>query len=370
MPRTIVRVSHSGMRLAGVLAGVAGLAIVAFLLHELVTPTKASVRDVTTADSSPTVDSRATGDSRPQVQAVELASPGRIEGKSESIEVGAPMDGVIQSILVKEGHQVARGEVLAQLDCRDIQSELPVAQAQAEGLRQVRERLLRGSRPEERAAAEQKTSAAKAVLVHASDQMERQRPLAESGIISRASFDDARRDRDVAEAEYQQAMRNEELVKAGPLPEEVAKADADLRTAQERIRFDEQKLEKCVVRAPLSGTVLRVLLRSGESFALVSPRPILTMADLSSRRVRAEVDERDVGKVHIGQRVVVYSEAYAGRRFTGKVTELAPVMGRKSVLTGDPAEKTDRDILEVVAELDGPAKALPLGLRVTVEFSN
>ncbi len=45
-------------------------------------------------------------------------------------------------------------------------------------------------------------------------------------------------------------------------------------------------------------------------------------------------------------------------------------MGRKSVLTGDPADKSDRDVLEVTAELEQGATKLPLGLRVTVEFNH
>jgi hypothetical protein len=43
-------------------------------------------------------------------------------------------------------------------------------------------------------------------------------------------------------------------------------------------------------------------------------------------------------------------------------------MGRKSVLSGDPAEKADRDILEVIIELDQSANELPVGLRVTAQF--
>jgi hypothetical protein len=43
-------------------------------------------------------------------------------------------------------------------------------------------------------------------------------------------------------------------------------------------------------------------------------------------------------------------------------------MGRKSVLSGDPAEKADRDILEVIIELDHSANELPVGLRVTAQF--
>ena len=62
------------------------------------------------------------------------------------------------------------------------------------------------------------------------------------------------------------------------------------------------------------------------------------------------------------------ADAYPNRRFAGTVKELSSVMGRKSVVTGDPADKSDRDVLEVVAELGPDATALPLGLRVTVQF--
>jgi len=300
--------------------------------------------------------------------AVVLASPGRIEGKSDVVEVGAGIDGVIQSIQVKEGQKVVRGQLLAELDCREIQSSLPLAKSEAESFRQVRVRLLRGSRPEERQGAIQKTARAKANLEHATVQAERQRLLFEAHATSKSSYDDARHDESVAQSEYQLALRDEALVNAGPLTEEVAKADADVEAAEKRIALAEEKLSKCVVTAPIDGTVLRVLLRPAESFALVSPRPILTIADISGRRVRAEVDERDVSKVHAGQKIVVSSEAYGGQRFSGTVTRVASVMGRKSVITGDPADKNDRDILEVIAQLEPAATALPVGLRTTVHF--
>jgi HlyD family secretion protein len=351
---------HAGSRRSSVLAGtvatIIGLSIASFVVYGPVAQTTASVRPIASANPGPVEN------------AVLLASPGRIEGRSDLVEVGAALDGIIQSIAVKEGQRVAPGDVLAELDCRELQSALPVARAEAESFRQVRDRLLLGSRKEERQAAAQRTAAAKAVLAQASRQMERYRPLEETGVISTSAFDQARRDGNVAEADYQQALHTEELVNAGPLVEEVAKANADLAAAEKRITLGEEKLGKCVVRAPIAGTVLRIMLHPGESFALVAPRPVLTLADLSGRRVRAEVDEQDVGKVRLGQSVVVFSDAYAGQRFAGKVTKIASTMGRKSVLTGEPADKHDRDILEVLAQLEPAALALPIGLRATVQF--
>jgi multidrug resistance efflux pump len=122
------------------------------------------------------------------------------------------------------------------------------------------------------------------------------------------------------------------------------------------------------VKAPMTGTVLRVLLRPGESFSTISPKPLFTMADLSGRRIRAEVDERDVTKVRLGQKVLITSDALGKQSFDGVVARLATSMGRKKTLTGDPAEKADRDVLEVMVDLDTDGNELPVGLRVTVQF--
>ncbi len=303
-----------------------------------------------------------------QSPAIALASPGRIEARSDLVNVGAGIDGVIRSIHVREGQTVQRGEVLADLACDDLQSALQVATANRDSLTDARLRLQRGSRQEEREAAAQKTVAARAVLDQAAAQLARMSKLYEAQEVSRLTFEEAQRDRDVAEAQFQQSQRNQEIVNAGPLPEELARADADLSGAEAGIKLAEDKLGKCVVRAPISGTVLRVLLREGESFGLIAPRPLFTMADVSGRRVRAEVDENDIANVHIGQKLIVSADAYSQRTFSGVVTQLANLMGRRSVVTGDPAQKADRDILEVTADLSQPANALPIGLRVTVQF--
>lgn len=300
--------------------------------------------------------------------AIALASPGRIEARSDLVNVGAAIDGVIRAIHVKEGQTVKRGDVLADLACDDLQASLQVATAHRDSLKEARVRIERGSRPEERDEAAQKTAAAKAVLDQSTAQLARMSKLFEAAEVSRLSFDEAQRDKNVAEAQYQQAQRNEQLVNAGPLPEDLARADADLNAAEAGIKLAADKLSKCVVRAPMNGTILRVLLREGESFGLVEPHPLFTMADVSGRRVRAEVDENDIANVHVGQKLVVMADAYSRRAFTGVVTQLADVMGRKTVVTGDPAQKADRDILEVTADLGPSANALPIGLRVTVQF--
>src|SRR5260370_17530262 len=102
-------------------------------------------------------------ETRTRAEDVILACTGRSEGLSDFTDIGAAIDGVIQTIHVKEGQLVKQGDVLAEIGCGDLQSALRVAKAEADSLNQSRVRLLRGSRDEERLVAAQKTAAARAV---------------------------------------------------------------------------------------------------------------------------------------------------------------------------------------------------------------
>ena len=299
---------------------------------------------------------------------VVFASPGRVEGASETTQVGAAADGILKAVYVKEGQFVKRGTLLGEIGCDDLQASLQTAIAEADGARQARTRILRGARDEEKRIASEKTAAARATFEEAKSRSEMQRALYQKEQISRSSYEQAVRDLGVADANLKAAVRTEELLAAPPLQEDQAKADAEVLAAEGRARMVQERIEKCSILAPIDGTVLRVYARRGESFSTVTPRPLFSLADTSSRHIKAEIDERDVDKVTVGQKVVILADALDGKRLTGSVTRISTMMGRKSISTGDPSDKSDRDILEAVIDLEGNPLSLPIGLRVTVQF--
>jgi ABC exporter DevB family membrane fusion protein len=296
-----------------------------------------------------------------------LAADGRIEGRSEATEVGPPMTGVVESVGVREGQHVAAGAVLAQIWCADLRAETAAASASAESLRQERVRLLHGRRYEERQIAGQQVAVAKADLEEATSRLSRMRLLVEKDEMPRVQYDEVVRQFETAQARWRQAQSAEKLASAGPLEEELARIDQQIRAAENHATSLSEQADRCTVRAPFAGTVLRVHIRAGETVSTVFPRALFTMADTSRLRVRAEVDERDIGKVSIGQAVEIAAAGLASG-IAGSVTSISPMMGRRTVLSGDPAEKSDRDTLEVVAELKSTAVHPAIGLRVTVRF--
>jgi len=294
-----------------------------------------------------------------------LAAPGRVEGREETISVGSSTEGVIKAVLVKDGQVVSKGALLAVINCDEINAEIDLARAQADSARQARTRLLRGHREEERSAAAKEADAAKAVSTQAQEHFTRFDALYQKGEISRDAFEQTKRDLDVAQANYERALDELKLVSAEPLPEEIARADAEVAAADRNVSIESARLEKCNVRAPISGTVLKVMTKVGEPYSVLVPHPILTLADESVRRVRAEVDERDISKVRLGQSSIVTADGYPGQSFNGRVVEISKSMKSKTVLSEDPTQKADRDVLDVIIELDHPQQQLPVGLRVT-----
>jgi HlyD family secretion protein len=299
---------------------------------------------------------------------VVFASPGRVEGASEITQLGAAADGILKAVYVTEGQFVKTGTLLAEIDCDELQASLQTAIAEADGARQTRTRVLRGARTEEKNIAKDKTGAARATFEEAKSRLKMQRALYQKEEISRASYEQAVRDLGVADANLRAALGTEKLLAAPPLKEEKARADAEVVAAEARVRTVQERIGKCSILAPIDGTVLRVYARPGESFSTVTPRPLFSLADTSSWHIKAEIDESDVDKLSIGQKVIVQADALDGKRLTGSVVRISAMMGRKSISTGDPSEKSDRDILEAVIGLDDDTRSLPIGLRVTVQF--
>src|SRR5271163_672762 len=97
-------------KLVRLMACLAGLGLALFLIRMTPVQMVAQANRV----GSPAAEARP--------EPIALACPGRIEGKSETVAVGAGTDGVIQAIRVREGDEVTKGEALAEIACSDLQS--------------------------------------------------------------------------------------------------------------------------------------------------------------------------------------------------------------------------------------------------------
>jgi HlyD family secretion protein len=298
-----------------------------------------------------------------------VAAAGRVEAASETVEIGAEVSGRLADVLVDEGADVQPGQVLARLDAADYRARVRSAEARVAVSDAELARLINGARAEDRREAEAQRAHAQAALDQAETEVTRRQGLLRDGVISQEEFERALRDAKLARARLTEATERSQSVSASARQDELARARASVALAAAQLDEARAMLAKTELRAPQSGRIIRRHRRAGE---LVSPERgqalVFELADLSQLRVRADVDETDVARVSVGQRVYVSADAFGDRRFAGRVVRIGEALGKKNIRTDEPAEKKDAKVLETLIDLDAGVK-LPLGLRVDVFIS-
>jgi HlyD family secretion protein len=301
----------------------------------------------------------------PAPSARKIAAAGRVEPCSEEIELAVGVIGALKAVYVGEGDQIHQGQLLAELDNADQEARVGEAEATVRLREAELDKLLHGARPEERRQVAAQFDEAAANLSFAKHELERRTPLAQSGVASPQSMDQTRSALDAAQAQHAAKQAAVALINAPPREEDVAIAEANLTLARANLEEQRALFTKTQLRSPIDGVVLRRYLRTGEVISLQPPTPILEVGDTSRLRVRAEIDETDIARVAVGQRVWVTADAYPSRRFGGVVSRISQRLGRKAIYTDNPSEKLDTKILEALIDLDGDVR-LPIGLRIDV----
>ena len=190
-----------------------------------------------------------------------------------------------------------------------------------------------------------------------------------AGRATRADLDAARNRSSRAEDRLRE--RRDALVKLRasadtPLP---TRLEGELNVAHAEWRVAQAALEKTQVRAPVDGVVLQVDAKAGELAVPAAGPPIMSIGDVSALRVRAEVNEQDLGRIRLGQAVLVRAGAFHGREFDGRVSSIARIVGPSRINSGDPRKFSDVDVLEVLVELPNPGP-LVVGEQVDVYFKS
>jgi HlyD family secretion protein len=247
-----------------------------------------------------------------------ISTNGKVEPlQNSAFEAHAPIATTVKRLYVKEGDHVHKGELLLQLDDSDIRSQAARAEAQVKAAQATQAALETGGTQEE-------VLTTNANLIKArSDRDVAQRNL---DALKRLQTQGAASPGEVSQAEDKlksaQADVNllEQKLKDRYSQPEVARTEAQAAEAQAAYADAEDALRKSNVRAPFDGVVYALPVKAG---AFVQGGELLVQeADLSKVVVRAFIDEPDVGRLQVGQKVEVTWDAIPGRVWTGTVNTL------------------------------------------------
>lgn len=231
------------------------------------------------------------------------------------VEVKSRVAGELRRITVETGDEIRQGELIAEIDPRDVRNAFEQAEADV--------------------------GVARAEVTTAATQRKRVESLAKAGVVS------------------SQDLENAQLAETN--------ARAQLLKAETNLRLAREKTGDVTIRSPITGTVIEKTVEQGQIIASASGNvsggtTLVKMADLGSVQARALVDEVDIGRIAPGQPASVTVEAYPGRTFRGTVTKIEPQAVVEQNVTMFP----------VLVRLENPERLLKTGMNaeVSVDIAN
>jgi HlyD family secretion protein len=253
---------------------------------------------------------------------------GKADVEGGVIQVAARTSGIVRDVLVQEGDDVVKGQVLARLeddeprlqaesaaaDMRQAQAQIPVLEVQLSTARRELGRL-------------QGLVATNFVAGQKIDQAQDAVRQAQASIEAQQAAIGA------FKAKYNQARYNQELT---------------------------------IIRAPADGRIVRRYANPGAGASTLNVSNMFDLEPKANRIVRAEISESSLPFVIIGQTVQLSPEADPTKVIPGKVLRRAAVFGARKLQSDDPTERTDERVVEVVVATDGAP--FLIGQRVLVKF--
>jgi HlyD family secretion protein len=251
------------------------------------------------------------------------------------IQLSSKVIGKVAWIGVEKGDKVSQGQVLVRLEDQEYRARVDEARAVLASAEARLTELENGSRPQEIARGQADLALAEANLRNAKVTLDRTAQLVRDGVMTQQSLDDAQARYDVLRAQVESERKTLDLLQIGPRREQIEAQRANVRTARAALDFALTQLEATEIRAPVSGTILERLVERGEmvTTSFVGDRgaksSVVSLADLNDLQVEIDVSQADFARLRLGQYAVVVPEAYADRRYEGRLDEIAPEANRQ-----------------------------------------
>ncbi len=235
--------------------------------------------------------------------------------------------GRLEELRVEEGDQIKAGEIIARLEADDVNASL---------------------------------AASKAALGQAAAGLEFARAQAREAKLRYDRVMDLKAKKLASDAEYDQALAANESAIAN-----VASADAGLNAAKANVQWAEVQVENTIIRAPFDGTVLTKTADVGEVVApfassASSRGAVVTIADMSSLEVEADVSESNIQQIKVDQPCLITLDASPAEPYRGKVKKIVPTADRSkaTVMVKVSFDEIDNRVLP---EMSAKISFLPAG---------
>lgn len=293
-----------------------------------------------------------------------IVAKGIVESEEE-IEISSQVTGIISEVRVSEGDQVKKGQVLLEFDNCKIMTRIKLSEDKIKEAKAHLRELEVGYRNEDIKMALSRVSRADVIHRKAKNEYERQKRLYYKEATTLVEVERAEEKMKVAAAELNESKANYEKFVKGVRKEKIEQAELAVVRKTSELRYYQAVLKDYTIMSPIDGLVADRYRDGGE--AVDAGTLLMKLINPHKLRIRAELEESDVGKVVEGQPVQVFVDAYQDRVYQGKIYKVFPVLRRYSLRVFDPSAAYDINAQDIYAQLDD-FSGLKQGMQVTVRF--
>ncbi len=248
--------------------------------------------------------------------------PGTVDA-SNRVQLAFQVAGLLVQFPVKEGQQVAKGELIGQLREDEFRARLTALEGQLDQARAALRALLAGERPEERMRRESDVRSAESRLANARADFTRNRGLIASRAVSQADFERTETAYRIAQEELESARQ---MLEIGSIAreEDIDAKRAAVRGLEGRVVEAKLQLDDCVLRAPYDGVIAERFVEEGQN--VNAKQPIVKFQDVDEVEIAVDVPETvmaaNLQAADILQLHAEFSGA-PGVQFPVRITEMA-----------------------------------------------
>jgi len=301
------------------------------------------------------------------IQAVtpdKLILTGMVE--ATEIDISSKIPGRIDSLLVREGDRVQKGQLLAILESKEIDAKVEQARAAMQAARAKMEMAHNGARPEEKEAAEKLYLQAKHQLELAEKTYRRVQSVYRDSVISEQEKDQVEFQYKAAKEQFEMARAKYQMVLKGARSEEIKAAEALFRQAENAYREALAYQQETRLVSPLAGEVVRRIVDPGEMVA--AGYPILTIMDPTDNWVVLQVREDQMSRIQKDAIVKGVVSALGEAKIDFRVTYIAAMADFATWRATNQKGDFDLKTFEIRLRPVQPLKGLRPGMTVRIEF--
>ena len=219
---------------------------------------------------------------------------------NRTVNVFSKIAGQATSVTTDVGGKVRAGQLLVQIDTKELNAQLAVAEASASGV------------SDQAGSVKTSLETARLNLEMAQRSYDRTKTLLDTKVVTQSQLDDAQTKLDLAKAAYDTASHQYQTV-----------SGSGLAQAQAQVNLIRVQISNSTITSPIDGIVTNRNINPGEITSMNTP--LFTVADLATLKLQGNVSQDDVVRLAVGGTVKVVVDALSTRTYPGRIEQVGPI---------------------------------------------